>query len=510
MSGGRAEELTSRPHFQHRAARQATRRDFCRLVAEAATLAAIPAWALTAGQDEEAALSPARGKPLLQLQQEFLNLRFGMFLHFNMATFQDREWGDPTAPADLFNPTSLDTDQWARAATAANMTWGCLTTKHHDGFCIWPTATRSASVRLTQHKTDIVRTYVDSFRKQGLKVALYYSMLDMREDIRHSNITAEKVGLIKAQLTELFTQYGDIVALIIDGWNAPWSRITYEEIPFHDIYGLIKSLQPDCLVSDLNASQYPAGGLYYTDLKAFEQNAGQLVPNESSVPAYSCVTLTDGWFWKQQDASGRLKATKTVIDDWLIPLNARHCNLILNAPPNREGRLAPNVVSRLVEVGRAWKHCGPVEKIGKHVVITSRNLATGKPIKASSYPDTVGPDQANDGDFQSSWYMDKGLTSGWLEVDLMREETFNIVSFVEPVGRWDDYKDSRIKKYRFQRWDGDGWVDLAVGGIPAPVAIHSIARTSARRVRLVFESSRDTPHITEIGVYDEPEYYRPE
>jgi len=106
------------------------------------------------------------------LQQRFLDLRFGMFLHFNMATFQDREWGDPTAPADQFDPTALDTDQWARAARAARMTWGCLTTKHHDGFCVWPTATRSASVRRTRHKTDFVRSYVDSFRKHGLRVAL--------------------------------------------------------------------------------------------------------------------------------------------------------------------------------------------------------------------------------------------------------------------------------------------------------------------------------------------------
>jgi alpha-L-fucosidase len=482
-----------------------SRRDFCRLAAGAATLAAIPAGALASQQEHGIPTSPARGKSLLQLQQEFLDLRFGMFVHFNMATFQDREWGDPTAPPDQFNPTALDTDQWAETALAANMTWGCLTTKHHDGFCIWPTATRGASVRQTQHKTDIVRAYVDSFRKRGLKVALYYSMLDMRDDIRHFNVTREKVELIKAQLTELFTKYGDIFALIIDGWNAPWSRITYEEIPFREIYGLVKRLQPDCLISDLNASQYPAGGLYYTDLKAFEQNAGQLVPNESSVPAYSCVTLTDGWFWKQQDATGRLKETKTVVDGWLVPLNARHCNLILNAPPNREGRLAPNVVRRLIEIGRAWKNPGPTEKIGQHVVITTQNLATGKPITASSYPDTVGPDEANDGDFRSSWYTDDGLTSGWLEVDLTREQSFNVVCFVEPVGRWDDYKESRIKSYKFQRWDGNGWTDLAAGGVPAPVAIHSIARTSARRVRLMFEGSRDTPHVAEIGVYDEPE-----
>jgi hypothetical protein len=64
-----------------------------------------------------------------------------MFVHFNMATLQDREWGDPTSPPDLFHPTALDTDQWAAAAQSANMTWGCLTTRHHDGFCMWPTKT---------------------------------------------------------------------------------------------------------------------------------------------------------------------------------------------------------------------------------------------------------------------------------------------------------------------------------------------------------------------------------
>jgi alpha-L-fucosidase len=443
---------------------------------------------------------------LHDLQQDFLDLRFGMFLHFNMATFQDREWGDPTSPVDQFNPTALDTDQWALAAKAANVTWGCLTTKHHDGFCLWPTATRSASVRRTQHKTDVVRAYVDSFRKHGMKVALYYSILDMREDIRHFNVTADKIQLVKDQLTELFTSYGEISALIIDGWDAPWSRITYQEMPFHEIYGLVKKHQPNCLISDLNASQYPSAGLYYTDLKAIEQNAGQLLSNENSLPAFSCVTLTNGWFWKQSDVDGPLKPTKTVVDDWLVPLNARHCNLILNAAPNREGRLAPNVVSRLEEIGQAWKHPGPAEKIGPHVVITTSNLATGKPIKASSYPDTVGPDLANDGNFRSAWFPDAGLGSpGWLEVDLGSEKTFNVLSLVEPIGMGKNYRESRIKRYKFQRWDGKTWTDLVDAASPGPVAIHSIPRVSARRVRLIFESSSESPHIADVGVYNEPD-----
>jgi alpha-L-fucosidase len=335
-------------------------------------------------------------------------------------------------------------------------------------------------------------------------VGLYYSILSLRDDIRHFNVTPAKVQLIKDQLTELLSGNGEVDILITDGWDAPWSRITYEEVPFREIYEHIKSLQPKCLICDLNASQYPTGGLYYSDVKAFEQNAGQEVPEGSEVPALSCVTLTDGWFWKQRDADGRMKAVKTIVDEWLEPLNRRQCNLILNAPPTREGRLSPNVVNRLEEIGKAWKHTGPLAKLREHVIITTRNLATGKPTHASSYPDTVGPDQATDGDFSSSWYLDENQTSGWLEVDLKKRESFNIVSLVEPVGQLDNYPKSRIRKYQFEYWSGDNWTRLAGGETPMQVTFHRIPRVSSQKVRLSFESSEPMPHIAEIGVYDEP------
>ena len=179
-----------------------------------------------AALDDKRRVTHRRGRPLLELQQRFVDLRFGMFLHFNMATFQDREWGDPTSSPEIFRPTGLDTDQWAAAAQSANMTLGCLTTRHHDGFCIWPTKTPAASVRQTPNSVDVVRAYVNSFRKAGLRVGLYHSILSLRDDIRHFNVTPAKIQLIKDQLTELFSSYGEIDILITDGWDAPWSRIT--------------------------------------------------------------------------------------------------------------------------------------------------------------------------------------------------------------------------------------------------------------------------------------------
>jgi alpha-L-fucosidase len=479
-----------------------TRRDFLLATAGAAAFGALPASRVPAPPVE--APTYRESKPLLQLQQDFVDLRFGMFNHFNLATFQDREWGDPHDPPAVFAPTALDTDQWARAAKSAGMTWGCLTPKHHDGFCLWPTATPVASIKDTHNPVDVVRSYVDSFRRAGLKVAFHFSILDLRNDIRHFNVTHTKVDLIKRQLTELLTHYGEITMLMFDGWDAPWSRITYDEVPFHEIYALVKQLQPNCLVADLNASNYPSSALYYSDIKGFEQNAGQKVPGESAIPAVATVTLTDGWFWKQADATRPLKSVTQVVDEWLVPENALHVNVILNAPPTREGKLAPNVVQRLAEIGKAWRHAGPTPPLDRNVVITTPNLATGQHITASDSPDTVGPDQANDGSFSSSFYLPQGQKSGWIEVTFARERAFNTLVLVEPVGRFRDYNESRIASYRFECWTGGKWVEIAAGQVPARVQIHQVPRVTATRVRLSLVARHDTPHISEIGVHNEP------
>jgi alpha-L-fucosidase len=498
-----------------------TRRDFCRTVTGATAMALLSNDAVFSAQSGAgpnatdanvplAAPAPyVDSKTLLQRQQAFVDLRFGMFVHFNMATFQDREWGDPTGPTEAFDPDALDTDGWAKAATSANMKYGCLTTKHHDGFCIWPTATKVASVLNTPRRIDVVKAYTDSFRKAGLTVGLYYSILDLRNDIRHHNVTPEKIELIKAQLTELLTNYGTIDLLIFDGWDAPWSRISYEEVPFTEIYALVKKLQPGCLISELNASQYPPSALYYSDIKAFEQNAGQHIPGQSDIPAQSCVTLTDGWFWKQSDADAQLKPAATIVNQWLIPQNKIHCNLILNAAPNRHGRFSPNIVARLAEIGQLFKTGGELPRLAASTVITTRNLATGRPIHASQSPDTVGPDLANDGNFHSAWRMDDGITEGWLIIDLPQGTWFNTLVLCEPIGAYSNYKTSRIVNYSFDVGDGASWKQVAMGetepgSTGRAVRIHNLPRMQADHVRLSIKVTDPAAHIAEIGIYDEP------
>ena len=109
---------------------------------------------------------------LRNLQQQFVDLKFGMFIHFNIPTFMDDDWADPDAAPAIFNPVKLDCSQWAKAAKSAKMRYGCLTTKHHSGFCIWDTKTTGYNVMNSPFKRDVVKEYTEAFRKEGLTTKL--------------------------------------------------------------------------------------------------------------------------------------------------------------------------------------------------------------------------------------------------------------------------------------------------------------------------------------------------
>jgi alpha-L-fucosidase len=462
--------------------------------------------ALHASMGKASAGSPPRNVSALsmtELQQQFLDLRFGMYIHLNMATYEQREWGDPKASPTLFNPKNLDTDQWAHAARSAGMAYGCLTTKHHDGFCLWPTKTGSANVQDATYKRDIVRAYVDSFRAQGLKTCLYFSILDLRADIRPYCVTREKIGKVKTQLTELLTNYGEITALVIDGWNAAWSRLNYEEMPFVEIYNHVKQLQPNCLLSDYNQGRYPAPALYYTDVKQYEQHAGQTIPSGSEVPSQSATTLQSDWFWKLDYPTQELRRAKQIVEEWLIPFNAHHCNLILNVAPNREGRFDQNAVDRLAAIGELWRDRAPAPRLATTQQITTPNLAYARASYASSIADTSGPDLANDDHPGTYWQCDIGQTSGWLEIDLQTPTVFNTVAVVEPTYLSDYGPDSRIDSYRVEEWNGGRWRGVLSGDSPREM-LYPVTPTITQRLRLSLRGAGKPPGIAEFGIYAEP------
>ena len=269
-----------------------------------------------------------------------------------------------------------------------------------------------------QIERDVVRAYVGSFKAQGLKTCLYFSILDLRADIRPYCATREKINLVKDRLTEMLSNYGEITALVVDGRNAAWSRFSHHEMPFLEIYEHVKRLQPNCLMSDYNQGSFPAPALYFTYVKQYEQRAGQTIPTGSRVPSQSATTLQSEWFWKLDYPQQELRSARQVVEEWLIPFNTHHCNPILNVAPNREGRFDQNAVDRLAEIGQLWRDRVPAPSLSATRQILTPNFASGRPPYASSIADTSGPDLANDDKPATYWWCGDGKTSGWVEIDL--------------------------------------------------------------------------------------------
>ena len=434
---------------------------------------------------------------LRTLQQQFVDLKFGMFIHFNIPTFMSDDWADPDASPAIFNPVKLDCNQWAEAAKAAKMRYGCMTTKHHSVFCICDTKTTGYNVMNSPLKRDVVKEYVAAFRKQGLKTMLYYSILDTHHKLRPGFITKEHIDMVKAQLTELLTNYGEITAIIIDGWDAPWSRISYEDIPFQEIYRLIKRLQPDCLVMDLNAAKYPKDALFYTDIKSYEQNAGQHISKESNqLPALSCLPINKSWFWKEEFPTSPVKDPTAIVKDNLEPFNQAYCNFILNVAPNRDGLIDPNAVEGLKQIGAIWKDNATVPGLPVYdAPITATNIAKHKPTNSSWSDDMWIMDFANDDDFTTSWRSNKQVAKPWLEVDLDKCHSFNMITITDLQGS--------IKSYRLL-YESDGvWKEICSSDKSDKVKVHRFDRLWGNKVKIEIDSTNGQASVAEFGVYDE-------
>ncbi|MDR2286770.1 MAG: alpha-L-fucosidase [Prevotellaceae bacterium] len=422
-----------------------------------------------------------------------------MFIHYNIPTYTSEDWPDPDAPSTIFNPGKLDCSQWAKAAKSANMSYGCLTTKHHSGFCIWDTKTTGYNVMNSPYGKDVVKEYVEAFRNEGLKVMLYYSILDTHHRLRPNMIKSDHINFIKSQITELLTNYGEITALIIDGWDAPWSRISYDEIPFEDVYLMVKSLQPNCLLMDLNAAKYPAEVLFYTDIKSYEQGAGQHISNANKLPALSCYPIQDNWFWKESFPKKPVKSPEEIVTKNIIPLNETYCNFILNVAPNRDGLIDDNALEALKKIGKLWKNKGSVGKISPaERPIISSNIAKKKPVESSWSYDMNIMDFVNDDKFNSSWISHPSVEKPWIEITLSGgDREFNMVVITELEGR------SRIEKYRLEYFSNNEWRPLLTGTNTGKVKIHRFNKVWGNKIRLLIDEFSNTPCIAEFGVYHE-------
>ncbi|WP_302589840.1 alpha-L-fucosidase [uncultured Muribaculum sp.] len=445
-----------------------------------------------------ATISQAKG--LHELQQEFVNLKFGLFIHFGMGTYLDEDWADPEQPATLFNPQKLNCDQWADGAQSAGMSFGCISVKHHNGFCMWNTATTPYSVMNSGIARDVLKEFTDAMHRRNMKVMFHFSILDLREKILPRHIKPSDTDFIKAQLRELLTGYGPVTALMIDGWDAPWGRISYDDISFEDIYRYVKSIQPECLVMDLNGAKYPGDALFYSDLKTYEQGAGQRIDGSKAwLPSMSCDHLQPTWFWKSWFPSMELPSAESMVANNIIPKNEAGCTFIMNVAPNTDGLLDDNALQRLAEIGRLWKNnLKGIEIEEAPEPIISANIAKHRHATGSWSYDCEIHDFANDDNFRSYWVSNRAVKEPWLMIDLETEQEFNTVAIT-------DNSECTLKAYALEYRKNGEWHKVFSGDAPTTrqVKIHRFNKVKGDAVRLTITGYNGEVAIAEIGVYNE-------
>ncbi|MGE8381316.1 MAG: alpha-L-fucosidase, partial [Sphingobacterium sp.] len=190
-----------------------------------------------------------------QTQKEMIKRGYGMFMHFGVNTFTDMEWSDGSIPVEKYNPTQLDPDQWVRTARDAGFRYVLLITKHHDGFCLWDSKYTDYDVAASPVKTDVVKAVSDACKKYGLDFAIYYSLWDRKEPSYKHKDPQKYIDYMKNQLTELFTKYGKISELWLDGG---WDRHP-DNWGLDQLYKLVKSYNPHCAISVNHTIVYKEG-----------------------------------------------------------------------------------------------------------------------------------------------------------------------------------------------------------------------------------------------------------
>ena len=439
--------------------------------AATAALAARPA---TAGQREPRAAT-ARPRPTAS-QLAWQREELALFVHFTVNTFTDKEWGDGTESPRIFDPSRLDTRQWARAAKRGGFRSLILTAKHHDGFCLWPSRTTDHSVRSSPWRGgsgDLVREFTDACREEGLGAGLYLSPWDRN---------ARSYGQGKAyddfyltQLEELLGQYGPLVEVWFDGANGEGPNGKRQTYDWPRIHRTVRSLQPDAVIfSDagpdvrwIGNERGVAGETCWSTIDPDAvPYAGYDGPGVAEIlqtghphgsvwrPGETDVSIRPGWFWHPAEDT-KVRSVDNLVELHLTSVG-RNSKLLLNVPPTRDGLLHPTDTDRLAGYGEAIAR-----------------------LYATDHAKNARP---------------RG-TAGSLELQLESPARCSVICLEEAIAHG-----QVVERYRVEAHTGGGWREIARGTTIGHRKLDRVEPISVDRIRLTIEKALDTPRISRISV----------
>lgn len=439
------------------------------------------------------------------------------FVHFNMNTFTGHEWGTGEEDPALFNPTDLDCRQWVKIFKETGMKGVIITAKHHDGFCLWPTATTEHSVRHSPWKNgqgDVLRELSDACREAGLKFGVYLSPWD-RNDARYG--TPEYIEIFRTQLRELLTQYGDIFEVWFDGANGgngyygganetrSVDRQTYYD--WKTTFELVHQLQPDAVIfSDAgpgvrwvgNESGY-AGRTNWALLRRDEFWPGcpfyqQLTEGHADgthwLPAEVDVSIRPGWYYHESQ-DNQVKSLPHLLDIYYHSVG-RNAGMLLNVPPDKRGRIADADVERLY----AFKSALDTD---------FKNKVTSSAVSADSDRGRhFDADKTTDNDPATYWGTPDTARQGTLTFTFSQPVTINRILLREPIALG-----QRIEQFSIEALTDGQWQSIAHETTIGYKRILRTANFTATELRIRIENAKACPLISEVAFYHAPELLTP-
>jgi alpha-L-fucosidase len=415
------------------------------------------------------------------------------FVHFGPNTFTNVEWGSGREDPAIFNPTAFDARQWVRAFKQAGFRGVVITAKHHDGFCLWPSALSTHTVARSPWrggKGDVLRELSDACREEGLKFGVYLSPWDRNHPAYG---TPEYNRVFAAMLEEVLGRYGKVFEVWFDGANGEGPNGKRQIYDWPLFVGTVRRLQPDAVIfSDagpdvrwvgnergeggatswafIDRARYVPGTELSKELTEGFRDAPDWVPPECD------VSIRPGWFYRSSEDS-QVKTAEALASLYEASVG-RNCQLLLNVPPDTRGLIADVDVAAMTGMRR---------------LLDQRyrdNLARGARVVLS------GGAAVKEDEFVTDSASNTFGSSPELVLSLARPVRFDRVVLQEPISRG-----QRIAKARIDAWiDGD-WRPLADITTVGYKRIIAVPETTTDRVRITVLDSRAEPLISEVGLY---------
>ncbi|MBW8016755.1 MAG: alpha-L-fucosidase [Planctomycetes bacterium] len=302
-------------------------------------------------QDKE---TPVKKKTVKELQQDFRKLEFGLFMHYNMATYTGDEWVKGYHDPSTFNPGgTIDTDAWADAAVSAGMKYAVLTAKHVSGFCLWDSKYTTYDVMHPDcpYKKDIVAQFIKSFKSRGLKVGLYYCWRHpgFGDPNKHkvlppecdpaTHTLKEQNEFQKKQIAELIEKYPDVFYI----WN---DALDDKVMPADEAKAFFNTTRQ--VLTSSNWWSWGKKGKPFLDIGIKELRH---FPETNEAPGETCWKLGPGWFWKKGSHAGNAKG----VMGNMAKAHSRNSNFLLNVAPDKNGNFGEPSIKTLAEIGKLLK-----------------------------------------------------------------------------------------------------------------------------------------------------------